>query len=75
MVTITFSNEDFTKFLDALNNALILYKDDTSARLLGCASNNKLHGISEEVQKERYEFLSECYIQFLQREKEMKNSG
>lgn len=75
MVTITFSNEDFIKFLDALNNALILYKDDTSARLLGCASNSKLHGISEEVQKERCEFLFECYMQFLQREKEMKSSG
>lgn len=75
MVTITFSDEEFTQFLDALNNALVVYKDDTAARLLGCTSNNKLHGISEEVQKERCEFLYNYYLQLLQREKEMKNNG
>lgn len=62
---ITIETNDLTKFIDGLNNAIIVYGEDISAREFCCKSSEKLSQIPLEKAHERFNELKFVYKQLL----------
>ena len=67
---ITIETNDLTKFIDGLNNAIIAYGEDISAREFCCHSSEKLSKIPLDKAYERFNELKFIYNQLLTIEKE-----
>lgn len=62
--------EDIKDMFCGLNNALILYRDDTNAKFWCCESNMKLEKIPYEKQKHRFDVLKKFYDDIYEKYKE-----